>query len=260
MKTHRPAIYQEWMKVKPDCVVVYKKIINRRSRLPPRQNRPKEDNKKISKQAKTKITDRVKIWSQCVKNAHRRHVFVTLTLTSKQIHKDAFMKRYLLNSFLIQMKAEGASEYLWKAERQKNGNIHFHIITDSYLSKERIRLIWLRSLKKHGYRADMVNQQRYPCSDVKGVKDEKKLSRYLTKYITKETEGEGIEGRLWYMTRKLSQLKYPEVQIHENMLIKGDSYLVITEEVEIRRLLHAVGYYINWSGYYCACARMVYNV
>ena len=57
--------------------------------------------------------------------------FITLTLPSKQIHSDNDIKSKCLNQFLIELKKNyGVNRYIWKAEKQENNNIHFHIIAD----------------------------------------------------------------------------------------------------------------------------------
>ena len=60
--------------------------------------------------------------------------FITLTLPSKQIHSDNEIKSKCLNQFLIELKKNhSVSRYIWKAEKQENNNIHFHIIADKFI-------------------------------------------------------------------------------------------------------------------------------
>ncbi len=60
--------------------------------------------------------------------------FVTLTLPSKQKHDDNFIKRHLLSKLIKQLKEKyGVSLYVWVAEPQTNGNIHFHILIDKFI-------------------------------------------------------------------------------------------------------------------------------
>lgn len=60
--------------------------------------------------------------------------FVTLTLPSKQMHDDNFIKRHLLDKFItILRKKYNVKLYLWVAEPQVNGNIHFHILIDKFI-------------------------------------------------------------------------------------------------------------------------------
>lgn len=78
--------------------------------------------------------------------------FITLTLPSQQIHSDNEIKRKCLNSFLIELeKYHKVKRYVWRAELQKNGNIHFHILIDKFVHWNDIRNRWNRIINKLGY-------------------------------------------------------------------------------------------------------------
>ena len=78
--------------------------------------------------------------------------FITLTLPSVQIHDDNTIKRTCLNSFILEIqKYYKVQNYLWRAEKQKNGNLHFHIITDKFIPWSEIRDRWNRIVNKLGY-------------------------------------------------------------------------------------------------------------
>lgn len=89
--------------------------------------------------------------------------FITLTLPAKQIHSDEEIKSKLLNQFLIELKTKfQVLDYIWKAEKQENGNIHFHILINRYIHHEKIKTIWNRILEKLGYiSAYQLKQQDY---------------------------------------------------------------------------------------------------
>lgn len=78
--------------------------------------------------------------------------FLTLTLSSAQVHSDQVIKSKLLNQFLIEMTRRwNVKLYLWRAEKQKNGNIHFHIMTDAFIPWNESRNVWNRIQQKLGY-------------------------------------------------------------------------------------------------------------
>ena len=78
--------------------------------------------------------------------------FITLTLPSVQVHSDNEIKSKCLNHFLTDLRRKWKSElYIWKAEKQENGNIHFHIIADKYIKWEEIRRSWNKIINKLGY-------------------------------------------------------------------------------------------------------------
>ncbi len=84
------------------------------------------------------------------KNSVRYKVtFVTLTLPSPQIHTDEHIKKEALNHFLNDIRRKFKSElYIWKAEKQENGNIHFHILCDKYIHYKDLRDSWNRIINK----------------------------------------------------------------------------------------------------------------
>ena len=91
-------------------------------------------------------------------NMHNHRVFkyklglLTLTLPSEQKHTDNEIKHKALNNFFTQMRSKyELQNYLWKAEKQKNGNIHFHIVIDKYVEHSAIRSIWNKILDNLGY-------------------------------------------------------------------------------------------------------------
>jgi hypothetical protein len=77
---------------------------------------------------------------------------VTLTLPTLQRHFDTTVKRVCLNGFLTEMRERyGLKNYVWRAECQSNGNIHFHIATDSFLNVHAVRRFWNLKLERLGY-------------------------------------------------------------------------------------------------------------
>jgi hypothetical protein len=65
---------------------------------------------------------------------------------------DDVIKKECLNQFLTEMRqSHGMKLYIWRAEAQKNENIHFHIITDIGIEYTKVRDMWNRILNKLGY-------------------------------------------------------------------------------------------------------------
>ena len=81
--------------------------------------------------------------------------FVTLTLPSQQQHSDKFIKRQILSPFISELqRLHHVRQYLWKAEPQDNGNIHFHILIDKYIRHDILRWSWNRFLTPYNYIAE----------------------------------------------------------------------------------------------------------
>lgn len=133
--------------------------------------------------------------------------FVTLTLSATQIHTDNEIKKKCLEPFLDYMrKMYNAKRFVWKAERQKNGNIHFHILFDVYVPYEVIRKKWNQYQNNLGYintyysnhNIDLCNNNYQSLlssvnsTDVHSVKKVRDLAKYMCKYMLKNTKNNRI--------------------------------------------------------------------
>lgn len=123
------------------------------------------------------------------KNHYFKLSFITLTLSKPQHHTDEFIKNKMLQPFIQWMiRQHNAREYVWKAETQANGNIHFHITTNVFIHWRAIRLKWNLLQSQYGYLnnlllTDSLNDTN--STDVHAVKNDKSIAYYLSKYITK---------------------------------------------------------------------------
>jgi hypothetical protein len=174
-----------------------------------------------------------------------RASFITLTLPSTQIHSDTEIKKQL-NTFLTNLRTTlGVNNYVWKAELQKNSNIHFHLIIDKYVSFTVIRYYWNKAINNLGYVdrykekfnkmslkeyarhrnlsiSDSYNSYKKGVSqgwtkpnsvDVNSVRNDKQLAVYLSKYFAKSDESnidlERVQqfGKVWARSRSLSAIK-----------------------------------------------------
>lgn len=148
--------------------------------------------------------------------------FITLTLSSKQVHSDNEIKSKLLNQFFTEIRQKyGVKHYVWCAESQGNGNIHFHVTTNKYIYWKDIRKTWNRIQDKLGYSSrffDKFGHHDPNSIDVHAVRNVKNLPAYLYKYFTKEDNAErpicagakdnrGIQGRRWGLSTSLSRIK-----------------------------------------------------
>ncbi len=159
--------------------------------------------------------------------------FVTLTLPSTQIHPDNEIKASCLNQFLIEIKARcKVRRYVWRAEKQKNGNIHFHIVIDQFIPHQLIRDIWNRICEKLGYvsryreemkrwhtggfhvRKDLLHRWSYKSqvrayhagvvsdwnspnsTDIHSIRKIINLKAYIVKYMTKEKAIDRATGEI----------------------------------------------------------------
>lgn len=100
----------------------------------------------VFKSKKQKVT-----YPNGVVSSNFRISFITLTLPTVQKHTDLEIKK-VLNTFLTKLRQDyNMVDYVWKAELQRNDNIHFHITTNIYISHQVVRSIWNRYIEKLGY-------------------------------------------------------------------------------------------------------------
>jgi hypothetical protein len=127
----------------------------------------------------------------------------------------------LLNKWLTRLRQEKMlREYLWIAERQQNGTIHFHMVINQKMCVKKankfMRASIMHSINKGEIKYSRLDAMRYNGVDI--AKDrktrrvtnfakknkEKSLSNYLTKYVTKN---DGMFLHLaWHSSRGYSNL------------------------------------------------------
>jgi hypothetical protein len=186
--------------------------------------------------------------------------FITLTLSSEQMHSDNEIRKKLLNQMLVEFrKYYNVKNYVWRAEKQKNGNIHFHIIIDRFIPWWELRNRWNRIQNKLGYvdrfkeRIRMqkrVTKEKYnnPNSvDIHSLYRVRNIKKYLSKYLSKNvknanelTEEEKskllVKGRLWGANQELSNVKGARVLVDREIeselikLIESDNSKVLNED------------------------------
>ena len=136
---------------------------SRRTSERPEQFRNNSHNGKISLIAKRKIKSGLDYMlflakpkklpnSRAGKKRSFKLNFITLTLSSNQVHTDQEIKHKILHPFLIEARRKWKiTMYLWKAEKQKNGRIHFHFITDKFIPWNELRNVWNKHQQNLSY-------------------------------------------------------------------------------------------------------------
>lgn len=175
--------------------------------------------------------------------------FVTLTLPGEQCHNDKVIKRQCLNKFIQDLKRnQGVVTYFWRAEPQKNGKIHFHLLIDRQIHYMRVRFMWNNCIEPFGYidQHEITHGNRNPNStDIRSLKKVRNTKAYICKYVTKSEGGRAIDGRIWGCSDNLRQVgAYEEPinhQSHEvveylqslkaSIELSGDFYLHIICDV-----------------------------
>lgn len=169
-----------------------------------------------------------KVWNPTTKSHFTfRCSMFTATLSSEQIHSDLEIKRDILRPFLDRLrKTWGVDRYIWRLEKQENGNTHFHIVLDVFIPHQVLRRKWnyyqeklgyvsryskyqkewhkdgfrvrpwlldywpLESQKK-AYTSGLANDYRDPNStDIHSFRNINDTVSYISKYITKNEENQ----------------------------------------------------------------------
>lgn len=164
--------------------------------------------------------------------------FITLTIssTSKMI-KGKEAHKLLLEPFLLWLKRKhGLKMYLWKAELQERGQLHYHLITDCYVPWRWLRDKWNALQKENGYLEDYYHgydgesgQMRYSydanSTDVHSIYKEKDLVGYVKKEIFKyikrigselgkeDQNKETIGGKVWDCSLNIKQARYYATEV-----------------------------------------------
>lgn len=135
--------------------------------------------------------------------------FITLTLPAPQGNvSDRALKTRCLDPWIKRMRRNfKLNNYVWRAERQQNGNLHFHFATDTWIRYDHIRDHWNACLQQFDFidRFEQKHGHRNPNStDVHAIWKVKNLTQYFIKYMTKADKKENrIEGKVWDCSERL---------------------------------------------------------
>jgi hypothetical protein len=190
----------------------------------------------LSARSRGKIKDKATAFFRA---AAGDRVFVTLTFIAAVDDKTGTV---ILNKFLTALRKEFPKlQYLWVAERQENGNIHFHMIVNKRLPVGRWNAMWVLQQYNEGlighneYGEDVTKaeiDQLYDLDvrekfagargrngkkisriqkllnpfDVRKVRSIGGLSHYLTKYITKQKKNDPFGCAVWHCSRRVSRM------------------------------------------------------
>lgn len=198
-----------YVSIRPNCISLYSLPDNRKERSEAQKNNEKnliENLNKgvISLKANKRVKDAINwlvylsdiksYWNKKQKKQIKfRLSFTTLTLSASQNLTDNEIKSKFLNQILVVLRNDyNVKHYVWRAEAQVNGNIHFHIVCDKFVPWHKLRNQWNNIQNKVGYidTFHAKHKHKKPNSvDVHEVVGIKNLASYLAEYCTKQTKG-----------------------------------------------------------------------
>lgn len=186
-----------------------------------------------------------KLYSAKTKSYWRfKNSFVTLTLPSKQVHSDKEIHEKIFVEFIRFWKRRDKELlYVWKAETQENGNLHYHLITNAFIHHDELRAWWNYYCNKLGY-IDRATTKDANSTDVHAVKGVKSLVAYAIKYMSKKEEGRRIPSiRRWYCSKALL---LPTPVIIEDYHVLDKDFNAIEKSGALPKIYdYAVCYYVQ---------------
>lgn len=149
--------------------------------------------------------------------------FITLTLpdTCREVTDDEFKNKLCKLFFNDLRKYYELNNYIWKIEFQKNGKLHLHFTSDTFIHHATLRRVWNKHLKNAGLMDDFKKKFGHDnpnSTDVHSVYAIDNLAAYLMKYISKQDEQlSKIKGRIWGCSQKLSKALKTRVVVEPNV-------------------------------------------
>lgn len=94
--------------------------------------------------------------------------------------------------------------YVWKAEYQQRGQIHYHLIINQYIPWQDYRYYWNTQMRKAGQLKEYAQEHgHYNANsvDVRSVHNSKTLVNYLMKYLLKEEKQTDEESKIKMLSK-----------------------------------------------------------
>jgi len=165
-----------------------------------------------------------------------KFTFVTLTISENErmlTASEAYTK--LLKPWLRVMKEKYEVDlYLWKAELQKRGQIHYHVTLNHWIHHTDIRNTWNNIQNRCGLLDNFYKEYGHKnpnSTDIHSVYKIKNIQAYLTKYLSKSEEDRGsTTGKIWDCSKKIKGYKFVSFEANEvnkEALRLGEVYKLI---------------------------------
>ncbi len=136
--------------------------------------------------------------------------FVTLTVSSHTNIDANFGYNYLMKPFLRKMRKSGNFSYVWKAELQKRGQLHYHLATNTFLTWQNIRSTWNNLQRKNRLLDDYASKHLHydaNSTDVHSLNKIGNVGAYLAKYLSKNNSKK-INGKIWDCSTDLNRKRF----------------------------------------------------
>lgn len=166
--------------------------------------------------------------------------FEQLEINSLLVDRKLFQK--MLNGFLTNMRTRFAlHNYVWKIEAQRNGQLHIHINTDTFIHYSDINNYWNAQLEKNGllknYEAKFGNVNP-PSTDVHSIQNAHDAVGYVGKYMSKNPNfAKEYDGNIWGCSMGLKPSKRVTVKLQQKEF-KTFGHELLKHQFEYKPCIH----------------------
>lgn len=208
------AITQQFYQVRSDSVVIYDLVMEHHGRrhLLPMPGAATYSGK-VTNHARRRLLKALDLLVQ--KSPQQRvknHVsgnwhdfrlgFITLTIADQKNVTAEEAYKSCLREWLRHMKRKHAmTDYVWKAELQKRGQVHYHVATNAYIPWETVRWRWNQLQYRAGYLESFRRKYRHinpNSTDVHSIVKTDECFRYIGKELCKGIQNQkATVGKIW---------------------------------------------------------------
>ncbi|MBE6291835.1 MAG: replication endonuclease [Bacteroidales bacterium] len=151
---------------------------------------------------KTKVRDKCTAFFE-LERSRKFCAFYSVSFPAGSKEEDIYK---VWNSWLTNLrKTYGLRDYLWVAEYQQNGTLHYHLLVNVFMNIKRVNRAMGIALFHQGMLGDLTID-KYNGVDVKRVTSNRgALNAYLTKYISK-SENHTYKRAPWRCSQSVSAL------------------------------------------------------
>lgn len=139
--------------------------------------------------------------------------FWTLTVADEKMHTAREAYDLCLKPFLRTARRKwGVESYIWKAELQDRGQIHYHLTTNQFVHYQDMRNEWNKLQKAAGWLDGYAKKHKHfnpNSTDVHAVWKVRNLGAYLAKYLSKvEPDKAATIGKVWDCSKDLKEDRF----------------------------------------------------
>lgn len=154
--------------------------------------------------------------------------FITLTIATQKNLKAKESYETLLGKWLRYMKRkQGLKSYVWKAELQKRGQVHYHLMSDVFIDAKTIRWYWNKLQRKAGYLdsfAKIYHHYKPPSTHVRSAIDLGEINAYVAKEMCKGVQNQkSVQGKVWDCSTNLKINRYSDFLTNEMEALIDDA-------------------------------------